>query len=31
MVMVQGRRKGSKKPYEFLAKEEYNVGKNTGE
>lgn len=31
IVMVQGRRKGSKKPFEFLAKEEYIIGKNLGE
>lgn len=31
MVMVQGRKKGSKKPFEFLAKEEYVIGKSAGE
>lgn len=31
IVMVQGRRKGSKKSFEFLAKEEYIIGKNLGE
>ncbi|MGG7079249.1 triple tyrosine motif-containing protein [Clostridium sardiniense] len=31
IVMVQGKRKGSKKPFEFLAKEEYIIGKSLGE
>lgn len=28
MVMVQGKKRGSKKPFEYLAKEEYIIGKN---
>lgn len=31
MVMVQGKKRGSKKPFEYLAKEEYIIGKSTEE
>ena len=31
MVMVQGKRKGSDKPFEYLAREEYIIGKYAGE
>ena len=31
MVMVQGKKRGSKKPFEYLAKEEYIIGKNAEE